>query len=248
MIDKLKILAITALTVASFGLPSSHAGTSADFSSGGSVKIGDSVTACTGAIAGALRYETGANIVEVCNGSAWVTPTVASASCTIGDAVGDGICAGQVNGKDIIVTQAGCELNAASAADCDGTDASAIWGYDTWEDGEDRNDHVAAYDAYVAYAAANTLDVSDRAPTICASMTIDGEDWYLPSIVELIIIHQNRNTGSWTNGSFQSNHYLSINIFASGNAEAVDFSTDSDVFDRRSSQFASFPYRCARLQ
>jgi hypothetical protein len=37
----------------------------------GALKIGNGGEACTGALAGAMRYNVGTNIVEYCNGSAW---------------------------------------------------------------------------------------------------------------------------------------------------------------------------------
>lgn len=42
-----------------------------DFSAGGGIRIGGSTTPCTNPVQGAIRYDSGGNIMEFCDGSAW---------------------------------------------------------------------------------------------------------------------------------------------------------------------------------
>ncbi len=218
--------------------------TSATFSN--HVIIGNDANACVAGIEGAMRYSGGK--VQFCDGNEWQDAgSGASTPCTIGAAVGDGICAGHFAGQNIIAARAGCTAGDATGADCDGTDDLAEWGRNGWADTDSSHiDSVQANADYFAYATANTLDVSTDAPALCAGITIDGKSWHLPTLPQLMIMFENRNTGAWTDGAFSSDRYFAINIADPNNADAVDFSFNGTPTNQNSN-FASESFRCIYL-
>lgn len=231
--------ALTFLAIAS----SNAQETSASFA-GGSVKIGDDNRACAPSIEGAIRYTAATNIIEFCNGTAWTSGSGGSTPCTIGDAVGDGICAGRYQDQNLIAAPAGCNNGDTVAADCDGTDDLEPWGYNGW--GDLSNSLVDMVQANADYKTEMGGTNSTKAAGSCEGLALDGETWYLPTLPQLLILQQNKGTGSWTNGGFSADDYWSVNIRGSNQALAVDFS-DGDV-SSVNSDWANESFRCVRLE
>lgn len=248
MIYRLKTLTIIALSLAFFGFSSAHAERSADFGAG-SVVIGDSTTPCAPGIAGALRYKSGVG-VQLCDGATWDLPTGGGGGftpCTIGDAVGDGICAGTWMGANLIAAPKGCSNNATSAGDCSGSDDSAEWGYNGWPyTAWSIVDMVPPNEDYFDLATTYAVDVSGKAPAICSTMSIDGETWYLPTIGQLGVLYDNKDTGSWTDGAFVSNEYWSINLLDDNNAYTFNFANGR--MEQENNEYSNKYIRCVRVE
>lgn len=63
---------VAILILLSLSIPPALAQVEADFSTGGGIRVGDSATACSASIEGAIRYDSdGGKIVEYCDGTAW---------------------------------------------------------------------------------------------------------------------------------------------------------------------------------
>jgi hypothetical protein len=218
--------------------------TSASFA-GGSVKLGDDNRACDGTTEGAIRYTAATNVVEFCNGTVWSAASGGgSAPCTIGDPVGEGICAGRYENQNLIAAPAGCNNGDTVAADCDGTDDLESWGYNGW--GDLDNSYVDMVQANADYfTELGGVDPSLAAGS-CAGLALDGEDWYLPTLAQLALIYENRNIGSWAGGGFSSDHYWTINIREANNALAIDFA--GGAYFTVNSGFTNERFRCVRLQ
>lgn len=228
-------------------LPANAQETSADFSAG-HIIVGADADPCIGTIEGAVRYNVGS--IQYCDGTTWQTAGGGGGGgCTIGDPVGESICAGRWEDKDLIVTVKGCDFASADAGDCIyASDGTISWGVNSWSDSDASIvDMEQANADYFAYASANAIDVSAKAAGACASLTIDGEDWYLPTIAQLGVIYDNKDTGSWTNGAFSSDEYWSINRAYNGDSVAVTFDFSSGDMSSANNEYNNESVRCVRL-
>ncbi len=208
---------------------------------GGSVKIGNDNRACSGALEGTIRY-TASDVIEVCDGTSWASPA-APTPCTIGAAVGDGICAGVWQGQNLIAALAGCNDGDTIAANCDGTDDTEEWGSNGW--GDLDNSYVDMVQANADWATEYGSTPTNRAPGSCAGLGLDGETWYIPTMPQLLIMYNNKDTGSWTNGGFSNDQYYSINTRYADTVDTIDF-TDGEI-QTANSQFGTESFRCVRL-
>ena len=230
-----------------FALPLSATAqeTSGSFATG-SVKVGNDTRSCSASLEGAIRYNTTSDSIEYCDGSGWVNVTTGGAggsgACTIGAAYGDGICAGVWQGENLIAAPAGCNNGDTVASDCDGIDDTETWGLNSW--GDQDNSYIDMVQANADYFTEYGSTPSNKAAGSCNGLGLDGATWYLPTLGQLAVLYENRNTGSWTGGGFSNDLYWSVNIRGFNNAIVIDFAGGSQMEDN--SDFSSQSFRCVR--
>ena len=206
-------------------------GVSADYSKG-AVRIGQSVTACTSSIAGAIRFNSSSQVFEGCTGFNWCAlpgpcnhpgPTTCP---NPGNSCPDGsyyIGRSKDGTKQIFMTQTD-------------TTSSYQWSTSagTWQNGGDANDGKSQ-SASIGASSANP------SAYYCEGLTLDGKsDWYLPATYEMNLAVSNASTlglnlsGTypsgfyWTSTETDGNNAVSLRA-TDGYINVTDYKTNSHV-------------------
>ncbi len=198
--------------------------TSASF--GGSVKVGNDTTGCTGTNEGSIRYNTTSDNLEYCDGVDWqagtkntgITGITLCAGVASVNDVGDTCTDGSVYaGLNFIP---GTGYVALYVTDIDQTSATVGETEVYWTNLVTATNDIDPNDYWDGQANSDNIitTITDHpALDLCENLTRHTHsDWYLPSIMELTVIFQNRNEiNAGSIEAFQSDNYWSSSEYLS---------------------------------
>lgn len=165
--------------------------TSADFSAGGSVIVGNDTRTCDGTLEGAMRYNSGS--MEVCDGTAWAAPGGASGLCTaptLCPNVGD-VCDDSNVGTTNDPIFAGCANYGGTYEPLFVSDDNQSLS-SAWKTSSGVNDIATdSIDDGKLNVAQITVSTTFPAFKDCDDLTDGGfSDWYLPARAEVDVLRQ----------------------------------------------------------
>lgn len=172
--------------------------TSANFSLGGSIKIGSTLAACTPSIAGVIRYQD--NELQLCDGNQWNAGPAGNSGPTGCPNVGDACADGSVY---VGLSPDGNLPMYTTAADAPGTYQWSV----SFTNYGITNATTGAANTTAIVAAGGPGN--DPAANYCDNLTMHGySDWYLPAINETAVLALASGIGALS-GTFTGSFYWS---------------------------------------